>query len=190
MHSANRHREADFASRFATPRWPAASPAVCGGLFEEAATPGQPGAYRSTLLEEPSQPFTLENRWAPPALPQCSGRARRTSRSMSVNVRPHAFHIKQKPKPHCAETVDAGDSLWKLVENQDGCRSRRATIFDYAQSPMRWPSVNCPNRQETSQWSGGRPRPPAFNANTGCRCMILRTNSATFTPPLGNDAQS
>jgi hypothetical protein len=40
---------------------------------------------------------------------------------MSVNVRPHAFHIKQKPKPHCAETVDAGDSLWKLVENQDSC---------------------------------------------------------------------
>ena len=25
--------------------------------------------------------------------------------------------IKQKPGPLCEETVDAGDSLWKLVEN-------------------------------------------------------------------------
>src|SRR5437868_9905894 len=30
-------------------RWPTASPAVCGGLCEEAATPGQPFPYRSTL---------------------------------------------------------------------------------------------------------------------------------------------
>jgi hypothetical protein len=112
--------EANFASRSATPRWPAASPAVCGGLCEEAATPGQPVARRSVLLEDPSQQFTLENHWAPPALPRCSGRARRTFRLMSALCSCASVRIKQKPGPVCAETVDAGDSLWKLVENPDG----------------------------------------------------------------------
>jgi hypothetical protein len=35
-------REANFANQSAAFRWPTASPAVCGGLCEEAATPGQP----------------------------------------------------------------------------------------------------------------------------------------------------
>lgn len=61
--------EASFANQSATPRWPAASPAVCGGLCEEAATPGQPDLRRSAFPEDPSQRFTLENHRAPPALP-------------------------------------------------------------------------------------------------------------------------
>src|SRR5882724_7639880 len=35
-------REANSANQSAALRWPTASPAVCGGLCEEAATPGQP----------------------------------------------------------------------------------------------------------------------------------------------------
>ena len=60
--------------------------------------PGNQCACRSTLLEEPSQPFTLENRWEPPALPQCSGRAYRTSRWMSALCARHAFASRENPR--------------------------------------------------------------------------------------------
>ena len=45
--------EANFANQSAALWWPAASPAVCGGLFEEAATPGQPVARRSAFWRNP-----------------------------------------------------------------------------------------------------------------------------------------
>src|SRR5437879_5240566 len=53
LHSADRHREANSANQSAALRWPTASPAVCGGLCKEAATPGQPVAPKR-VLEEPS----------------------------------------------------------------------------------------------------------------------------------------
>jgi len=46
-------REANFANQSAALRWPTASPAVCGGLCEEAATPGHQRAPKR-ILEEPS----------------------------------------------------------------------------------------------------------------------------------------
>src|ERR1700751_5146601 len=42
--------------------------------------PGNQCTRRSAFLEEPSCQFTLENCQEPPALPQCSGRACKTSR--------------------------------------------------------------------------------------------------------------
>ena len=42
--------------------------------------PGNQCTHRSAFLEEPSCQFTLENCQEPPALPQCSGRACKTSR--------------------------------------------------------------------------------------------------------------
>ena len=45
-------REANFASQPAALRWPTASPAVCGGLCEEAATPGRP-VRRSAFWRNP-----------------------------------------------------------------------------------------------------------------------------------------
>ena len=49
MHSSDCVGGANSAKQSAALRWPTASPAVCGGLCEEAATPGQPFPYRSTL---------------------------------------------------------------------------------------------------------------------------------------------
>ena len=45
--------EARFVNRSAALRWPAARPAVCGGLCEEAATPGQPVARRNAFWRNP-----------------------------------------------------------------------------------------------------------------------------------------
>jgi hypothetical protein len=45
--------EANSADRSAALRWPTASPAVCGGLCEEAATPGQPVPRRNAFWRNP-----------------------------------------------------------------------------------------------------------------------------------------
>ena len=52
-HSADTICEANSADRSAALRWPAASPAVCGGLCEEAATPGQPVLRRNAFWRNP-----------------------------------------------------------------------------------------------------------------------------------------
>ncbi len=97
MHSANRHLQSKLCKSTCNTTVADGQSCHVWRTCEEAATPGQPGACRSTLLEEPSQPFTLENRWAPPALPQCSGRAHRTSRSMSALCASHAFASSKNP---------------------------------------------------------------------------------------------
>ena len=52
-HSADTLCEANFAGLSAALRWPTASPAVCGGLCEEAATPGQPVSRRNAFWRNP-----------------------------------------------------------------------------------------------------------------------------------------
>jgi hypothetical protein len=102
MHSADRHLRSEL-------RKSICNTTVAGGqscrvwrTLEEAATPGQPVARRSALLEDPSWRFTLENHQAPPALPQCSGRAHRTSRSNVSTVRPARPSLQGKiPAPLC-----------------------------------------------------------------------------------------
>jgi len=59
--------------------------------------PGNQFTRRSALVEEPSRQFTLENYQEPPALPQCSGRARRTSRL-------NAWHSALSPALHQEKT--------------------------------------------------------------------------------------
>jgi hypothetical protein len=160
--------KASFASRLATPRWPTASPAVWR-TFEEAATPGQPGACRSTLLEEPSQPFTLENRWAPPALPQCSGRAHRTSRSMSALCASHAFASSKNPSAFVQKLwmppFPCGSS-WK---------SRTIPLLDFVSG-----TAACPERSRRAL-----ARQLLQAAAAGYRCVILRRNPcARCTNPV------
>jgi hypothetical protein len=72
--------EANSANRSAALRWPAASPAVVGGLLRSRTARATRPAPKH-VSGGPSQQFTLENCQEPPALPQCSGRPRRTSRT-------------------------------------------------------------------------------------------------------------
>ena len=81
LRSADRHSRSVLHESLSSSAVAAASPAVCGGL--EAATPGQP-VHVETRSGGTLPVIHLENYPEPPALPQCSGRARRTSR---LNVR-------------------------------------------------------------------------------------------------------
>jgi hypothetical protein len=80
-HSADRHLRSKLRKSICSTTMASGQSCRVWRTLEEAATPGQPVARRSAFLEEPSRQFTLENCQEPPALPQCSGRAHRTSRT-------------------------------------------------------------------------------------------------------------
>ena len=60
--------------------------------------PGNQFPRRNAFLEDPSRQFTLENCQEPPALPQCSGRARRTSRTDVSQFAPHTLAHQAKSR--------------------------------------------------------------------------------------------
>jgi hypothetical protein len=99
MHSADRHLRSEL--RKVDPQHHGGRQPLLpwGRTCEEAATPGQPVARRSAFPVDPSRQFTLENHRAPPALPQCSGRARRTSRLMSALSPAPMFAASKNPGP-------------------------------------------------------------------------------------------
>jgi hypothetical protein len=119
-HSADRHLRSELRKSICSTSVASGQSCRVWRTLEEAATPGQPAPRRNAFLEGPSRQFTLENYQEPPALPQCSGRARRTSRFDFSTLRFARSRFKQKSAPHCAETVDAGDSLWKALEKSGG----------------------------------------------------------------------
>ena len=114
-HSADTICEVKFANRSAALRWPAASPAVCGGLCEEAATPGQPVSRQSAFWR------TLPA-IHPRELPGTAGSAamlRQGMQNISLdvsNVLLRRLRFKQKSASLCAESVDGRNSLWKALE--------------------------------------------------------------------------
>ena len=132
-HSADTIHEADFADRSAALRWPAASPAVCGGLCEEAATPGQPVSRQSAFWR------TLPA-IHPRELPGTAGSAamlRQGMQNISLdvsNVLLRRLRFKQKSASLCAESVDGRNSLWKALEKRIEFRARLALLRGGKQS--------------------------------------------------------
>ena len=132
-HSADTICEVKFANRSAALRWPAASPAVCGGLCEEAATPGQPVSRQSAFWR------TLPA-IHPRELPGTAGSAamlRQGMQNISLdvsNVLLRRLRFKQKSASLCAESVDGRNSLWKALEKRMEFRARLALLRGGKQS--------------------------------------------------------
>ena len=108
----------------AASRWPAASSSVCGGLSEEAATPGQPSHIlvrkRTRCVSgEPSRRFTLENHKDPPALPSCRAAQHRTSRVSGSTLLESHFCFKHNSAHLCEQPVNAVNFLWKALEKPE-----------------------------------------------------------------------
>jgi len=135
--------KANFATQPAALRWPTASPAVCGGLCEEAATPGQPFTYRSTLWRNPpdNSPsrITRNRRLCRNAL---AGHAEHLA-AMSALCAFTRMCIKRKSACVCEEAVNARDSLWKALEKPGRTPTSRAAVYRHKQ-PSTLPCVGTP----------------------------------------------
>lgn len=88
-----------------------------GGLSEEAATPGHPLRVKRVLGNPPA----IHPREPPETtgLPQCFGRALRTSHASNANTLCEVGSVrKKKLTRHCAEAVQDGNFLWKAQEKR------------------------------------------------------------------------
>ena len=124
-HSADTSAKRRSAALSAALRWPTASPAVCGGLCEEAATPGQPVLRRNAFWRNPpgnSPSRIARNR-------RLCRNARQGTQNISLDgstVLLERARFKQKSPRLCAETVNASVSLWKALEKRNEIDARLA----------------------------------------------------------------
>ena len=171
--------KASFASRLATPRWPTASPAMCGGLVRRPQRPGNQARAEARSWRNP-----------PSHSPSRIAGHRRLCRNALAGHTEHLArcqHFAPATRSHQAKTRAP------LCRN---CGCRRFLVE--ARGKLGRP------RNGPCQCSGGRPRPPAFrvinggsdgmilrnkfhyvHATTGYRCVILRRNPcARCTNPV------
>jgi hypothetical protein len=120
MHSADRHLRSEL-------RKSICNTTVAGGqscrlwrtLWRRPQRPGNQSraetrSWRIPPGDSPSR-ITRHRRLCRNAL---AGHTEHLARMSALCAR-HALRFKGKSRPRCAETVDAVDSLWKVVENQD-----------------------------------------------------------------------